>query len=99
MKRSKFTDEQILAIVKEGEAGRKVADSPLTPISPVPIARERGEPECRCHQAGSEKHRLSGVPPVHQDRLILIHSILSRLHLAFFPRLPARRPMQSIFSP
>ena len=26
MKRSKFTDEQILAIVTEGEAGRKVAD-------------------------------------------------------------------------
>jgi putative transposase len=26
MKRSHFTDEQILAIVKEGEAGRKVAD-------------------------------------------------------------------------
>ncbi len=26
MKQSKFTDEQILAIVKEGEAGRKVAD-------------------------------------------------------------------------
>jgi putative transposase len=26
MKRSKFTDEQILAIVKEGEAGRKVSD-------------------------------------------------------------------------
>jgi putative transposase len=26
MKRSKFTDEQILAIVKEGEAGRTVAD-------------------------------------------------------------------------
>ena len=26
MKRSKFTDEQILAVVKEGEAGRKVAD-------------------------------------------------------------------------
>jgi len=26
MKRSKFTDEQILSIVKEGEAGRKVAD-------------------------------------------------------------------------
>ena len=26
MKRSKFTDEQILAIVKEGGAGRKVAD-------------------------------------------------------------------------
>ena len=26
MKRSKFTDEQILAIVKEGEAGRKGAD-------------------------------------------------------------------------
>ena len=26
MKRSKFTDEQILAIVKEGEAGRKLAD-------------------------------------------------------------------------
>jgi hypothetical protein len=26
MKRSKFTDEQILAIVKGGEAGRKVAD-------------------------------------------------------------------------
>ena len=26
MKRSKFTDEQILAIVKEGEAGRKVKD-------------------------------------------------------------------------
>jgi putative transposase len=26
MKRSKYTDEQILAIVKEGEAGRKVAD-------------------------------------------------------------------------
>jgi putative transposase len=26
MKRSKFTDAQILAIVKEGEAGRKVAD-------------------------------------------------------------------------
>ena len=26
MKRSKFTDEQILAIVKEGEAGRKVVD-------------------------------------------------------------------------
>jgi putative transposase len=26
MKRSKFTDEKILAIVKEGEAGRKVAD-------------------------------------------------------------------------
>jgi putative transposase len=26
MKRSKFTDEQILAIVKDGEAGRKVAD-------------------------------------------------------------------------
>ena len=26
MRRSKFTDEQILAIVKEGEAGRKVAD-------------------------------------------------------------------------
>ena len=25
MKRSKYTDEQILAIVKEGEAGRKVA--------------------------------------------------------------------------
>jgi transposase-like protein len=24
--RSKYTDEQILAIVKEGEAGRKVAD-------------------------------------------------------------------------
>jgi putative transposase len=26
MKRSKFSDEQILAIVKEGVAGRKVAD-------------------------------------------------------------------------
>ena len=26
MKRSKYTDEPILAIVKEGEAGRKVAD-------------------------------------------------------------------------
>jgi putative transposase len=26
MKRSKGSDEQILAIVKEGEAGRKVAD-------------------------------------------------------------------------
>jgi len=26
MKRSTFTDEQIVAIVKEGEAGRKVAD-------------------------------------------------------------------------
>ena len=26
MKRSKFTDEQILAIVREREAGRKVAD-------------------------------------------------------------------------
>ena len=26
MKRSKFTDEQILAIVNEGEVGRKVAD-------------------------------------------------------------------------
>ena len=26
MKRSKFSDEQILAIVKEGEAGRKVHD-------------------------------------------------------------------------
>jgi putative transposase len=26
MKRSKYTDEQIQAIVKEGEAGRKVAD-------------------------------------------------------------------------
>jgi putative transposase len=26
MKPSKFTDEQILAIVREGEAGRKVAD-------------------------------------------------------------------------
>lgn len=26
MKRSKFTGEQILAIVREGEAGRKVAD-------------------------------------------------------------------------
>ncbi len=26
MKRSKYTDEQILAIVKEGGAGRKVAD-------------------------------------------------------------------------
>ena len=26
MKRSKFTDEQILAIVKEGEAGRKITD-------------------------------------------------------------------------
>jgi putative transposase len=26
MKRSKYSDEQILAIVREGEAGRKVAD-------------------------------------------------------------------------
>jgi len=26
MRRSRFSDEQILAIVKEGEAGRKVAD-------------------------------------------------------------------------
>jgi putative transposase len=26
MKRSKFSDEQILAIVKEGEAGRKLTD-------------------------------------------------------------------------
>jgi len=26
MKRSTFTDEQILAIVREGEAGRRVAD-------------------------------------------------------------------------
>ena len=26
MKRSKFSDEQILAIVREGESGRKVAD-------------------------------------------------------------------------
>ena len=26
MKRSKYSDEQILAIVKEGEAGRKAAD-------------------------------------------------------------------------
>jgi len=26
MKRSTYTDEQILAILKEGEAGRKVAD-------------------------------------------------------------------------
>ena len=26
MKRSQFSDEQILAIVREGEAGRKVAD-------------------------------------------------------------------------
>jgi hypothetical protein len=26
MKRSKFSDEQILAFVREGEAGRKVAD-------------------------------------------------------------------------
>ena len=34
MKRSKFTDEQILAIVEEGEAGRKVAD----------LCRARGSP-------------------------------------------------------
>ncbi len=34
MKRSKFTDEQILAIVKEGEAGRKVADLCRTTGSP-----------------------------------------------------------------
>jgi hypothetical protein len=39
MKRSKFSDEQVLAIVKEGEAGRKVADlvaptgSPSRPIT------------------------------------------------------------------
>lgn len=26
MKRTKFSDERVLAIVKEGEAGRKVAD-------------------------------------------------------------------------
>jgi hypothetical protein len=31
MKRSKFSDEQILAIVKEGEAGRKLADNPFQP--------------------------------------------------------------------
>jgi putative transposase len=30
MKRSKFTDEQILKIVREGEAGRKVADLCVT---------------------------------------------------------------------
>ena len=35
MKRSKYTDEQILAIVKEGEAGRKVGDM-------VPCARDHG---------------------------------------------------------
>ena len=35
MKRSKFTDEQILAIVKEGEAGRKVADVCRTHGSPT----------------------------------------------------------------
>ncbi len=36
MKRSKFTDEQILAIVKEGEAGRKVADSAASHRRPSP---------------------------------------------------------------
>ena len=34
MKRSKFTDEQILASVREGEAGRKVADLVRTHGSP-----------------------------------------------------------------
>jgi len=34
MKRSKFTDEQILKIVREGEAGRKVADLCVRTRSP-----------------------------------------------------------------
>jgi len=45
MKRSKFSDEQILAIVKEGEAGRKVADlcraNPFIRYAPFVGGRER----------------------------------------------------------
>src|SRR4051812_22268298 len=37
MKRSKFTDEQILKIAREGEAGRKVAEKRLTRGDRVPL--------------------------------------------------------------
>src|SRR3954464_10570967 len=37
MKRSKFTDEQILKIAREGEAGRKVAEKRLTRGERVPL--------------------------------------------------------------
>jgi hypothetical protein len=40
MKRSKFSDEQILAIVKEGEAGRKLTD--LCPPTGSPSRRTTG---------------------------------------------------------
>jgi hypothetical protein len=47
MKRSKFTDEQILAIVKEGEAGRKVAEKPSS----------AGWSSARCNGSSSWKTR------------------------------------------
>jgi hypothetical protein len=52
MKRSEFTDEQILKIVREGEAGRKVAD----------LCRTNGEPQARSWRAICESTRSRSPP-------------------------------------
>ena len=70
MKRSKFSDEQILAIVKEGEPGRKVADlcqpHGITEQTVLPL-----ESQVRRHGA-SEMQRLKQdrgrEPPLETDR-------------------------------
>ena len=65
MKRSKFTDEQILAIVKAGEAGRKVADSvarTASPSRPTIAGRQSsvGWSSVRCSGSRRLRTRIAG---------------------------------------
>jgi Transposase len=57
MKRSKCSEEQILAIAKEGEAGRKVTDvCRANGITRGALSSRRGAPQLQVPPKGTTRH-------------------------------------------
>jgi putative transposase len=70
MKRSKFTDEQILAIVKEGEAGLKVAD-----LCRVHGITEQTDCRWKAKYGGMELSELQRLKQVEDENRRLKHIV------------------------
>ena len=92
MKRSKFTDEQILAIVREGEAGRKVADL-LSEARPLALDRGRhvgSRAQCCDETPGPVEQRRLGRR-ANGDRLVRRQRIEATFNLWYAQEVPQFR--------
>jgi putative transposase len=83
MKRARFTEEQIIAVLKEHEAGAKTAD----------LARKHGISEATFY---NWKSKFGGLDVSEARRLKAIESENAKLTLRFRHGHPSRRDTRSI---